>query len=59
MKTPMTEDALLAWNAMVKGGMSKDVAKERLADWARMLEQRVSELDPDYMAYPWGKAEAK
>lgn len=55
MKAPMTEDNLAAWRAMVESGMDKAVLLERLADWARMLEERVAELDPQYQSYPWGR----
>ena len=54
-KSPMTTSNVEAWNAMVENGMSKDARLERIIDWARMLEERVAELDPHYMAYPWGR----
>lgn len=51
----MTTANVEAWNAMVDNGMSKDVRLERIIGWARMLEERVADLDTDYMAYPWSK----
>lgn len=55
MKAPMTEQNLSAWQAMVDTGMDKQVAFERLADWARMLEERLAFCDPNYQAYQWGQ----
>lgn len=55
MKAPMTRDFIAAYDLMVKGGMKERDAYERLADFAAMLEDRLSELDEAYQSHPWGR----
>lgn len=52
----MTDENAKAWAGM---GLSKDWQIKRLVDWANMLERRVSELDPLYRAYPFGRSMPK
>ena len=55
MEAPLTRQNYEAWDGMVNGGMKPQVAFERMTDWAAMLEDRVAELDPNYLVYRWGE----
>lgn len=48
----MTDDNARAWASM---GISKDWQIKRLTDWANMLERRLSQFDPMYRAFPFGR----
>jgi hypothetical protein len=49
----MTERNAEAWKQL-----AVEYRERRMLDWALMLEKRVSELDRDYRAYPWGRKDA-
>jgi len=46
----MTSDNNLVWD-----NIDKKYQIIRLTEWAEMLEKRVSELDPNYRSYAWGR----
>ena len=48
----LTDEYCGAWKSM---GITKEWKIKRISDWANMLESRLSELDPNYRSYQFGR----